>query len=49
MKILEELQALKDPKRKYLNESISKVKKNFSVIKVGINKKIIQMTEDRVN
>lgn len=49
MKILEELQALKDPKRKYLNEKIPKVKKNFSVIKVGINKKIIQMTEDRVN
>jgi hypothetical protein len=48
MKILEELQGSKDPKRKYLNETILKIKKNFSIIKNGINKKIIQMTEDRV-
>lgn len=48
MKIIEELQAKKRPSKKEFNEINEKVRKKFELLKDVINRKIIQLTEDRV-
>lgn len=47
MKIIEELQGLKKPTKEQLRVMNSKIKNKFESIKELINRKIIQVTEDR--
>lgn len=47
MKVIEEFQKLKGPKRVFLNSKKIQIKKNFERIKNDINKKLIQITEER--
>ena len=47
MKVIEEFQKLKGPKRVFLNNKKNQIKKTFNRIKVDINKKLIQITEER--
>jgi hypothetical protein len=47
MRIIEELQQIKKPNQKILADMSQKVKKKFELLKSVLNKKIIQLTEDR--
>ena len=47
MKLIEDLQKKKNPRRGQLNELIERVKNEFSQLKKEINQKIIQVSEDR--
>jgi hypothetical protein len=49
MKIIEELQNTKKPSREFLQNIAIKAKKRFEIIKNGVNKKILQISEDRTN
>ncbi len=46
MKLIEEFQKMKKPTSKELKSESSKVKKRFDILKEGLNKKLIQITED---
>lgn len=47
MKIIEQLQSWKKPTKKDLGRMETKIKKQFEVLKEGLNQRIIQLTEDR--
>jgi hypothetical protein len=47
MKIIEELQSLKNPSRKQLGDIERKLKSSFKEVKEELNQKIIQVSEDR--
>jgi hypothetical protein len=47
MLLIEELQQIKKPNQKLMKEIAQKVKKRFEILKGALNKKIIQLTEDR--
>jgi len=47
MKLIEDLQKLKNPRRVHLTEYENKVRKDFSELKNTINQKIIQVSDDR--
>lgn len=48
MKIIESLQSLKRPTKKDLDQTAVTIKKQFEMIKESLNRRIIQLTEDRV-
>jgi hypothetical protein len=47
MKMIEDLQTVKKPSPELMRETTKKVKKKFQVLKEGLNKRLIQLTEDR--
>jgi hypothetical protein len=47
MKIIEDLQKVKKPTPELMRETTKKVKKKFEALKEGLNKRLIQLTEDR--
>ena len=49
MKIIEELQRTKKPSKEILRNISLKARKRFELIKNGVNKKILQISEDRIN
>ena len=48
MKIIEQLQSWKNPSKKDLVAMETKIKKQFEILKEGLNLRIIQLTEDRI-
>ncbi len=47
MKMIEDLQTVKKPSPELMRETTKKVKKKFQILKEGLNKRLIQLTEDR--
>jgi hypothetical protein len=47
MRMIEDLQKVKKPSPELMRETSKKVKKKFQVLKEGLNKRLIQLTEDR--